>query len=84
MMEADKLVALVLVILLVVGLNGWFIVYVRRGGSIHEIELFRRAAKAARNPWQREDTDLQELGRLVDQFREQPSGSDQSADPSRE
>lgn len=63
----DEKVALVigLTLLIVIGVNVALYFSFRDRSLPHQIELFRRAAKRARNPWQDEDDALGELSNLV-------------------
>jgi hypothetical protein len=75
----DEKVTLVigLTLLIVIGANVLLYFSFRDRSLPHQIELFRRAAQRARNPWQDEDDDLGELSNLVaklknkDQFKDE-------------
>jgi hypothetical protein len=54
-----------LTLIIVVGVNAALYVSLRRGNEAGQIELFRRAAQRAREPWKEEDEALQELSRRV-------------------
>lgn len=41
----------------------------RRGDTIGQIELWKRAGRAARHPWAKEDADLDELSQRVQALR---------------
>jgi hypothetical protein len=43
----------------------------RRGQGAEQIELYKRAADRARNPWKAEDDDLKELSSKVKALKEQ-------------
>ena len=63
----------------VVGINAAIYVSVTRKNSIGQIELMRRAANRARDPWKPEDDNLKELSRLVSDLKatgDNPKGSD--------
>lgn len=64
-MEPKLLLVLCLVIGLVVGINGLLLLNLRRGRSLREFQLLRKAGRRARDPWQPENQDLAELSRLV-------------------
>lgn len=68
-MELKVIIALVLVIILVVGVNGLLIVAFRKGRDIQQIKLWQKAVHRARDPWQGENQDLAELSQLVAQFK---------------
>lgn len=67
-----------LVILIAVGLvvviNGVLILGLRRGDTQRQIELFRRAIGVARNPWARQNRDLDELRERVEQLELEDDG----------
>ena len=58
-----------LVICLTVGavvlINVMIYLSLRRGNEVTTVDLFRKAARRARNPWKDEDDALQELSDLV-------------------
>ncbi len=54
---------------IVVGINAAIYVSVTRKNSIGQIELMRRAANRARDPWKPEDDNLKELSRLVSELK---------------
>jgi len=41
----------------------------RRKDGTGAIDLFRKAASQARNPWENEDTQLQELSKKIEEIR---------------
>lgn len=56
----------------------------RRGNEVTTIDLLRKAAQRARNPWQDEDDALQELSDLVAGLRanrEQSDSKEEQQDP---
>jgi hypothetical protein len=59
-----------LTLFLVVGLNAAIYAALRGGGTQTQIELFRRAAQRARQPWKDEDEALQELSKRVAVLKE--------------
>jgi len=69
-----------LTLLIVIGVNVLIYFSVTRKGTIGQIELLRRAAKQARNPWEVEDNSLAELSKLVAELKE---NSDQGKDDDR-
>jgi len=69
-MEIRVLIALLIVIALVVGVNGLLLVALRKGRDIQQIQLWQKAAHRARDPWQPENDDLAELSKLVSQLKE--------------
>lgn len=70
-MDPNKAILVVCIaVFLVIGINAAIYVSVSRKNSVGQIELLRRAARRAQNPWLKEDKDLQELGRLAAEIRE--------------
>lgn len=70
-MQSDNLLlVLCLTLLLVVGLNAAIYASLRGGGTQTQIDLFRRAAHRARQPWKDEDEALQELSKRVAALKE--------------
>ena len=68
-MPDNAWIAIVLVIglVVIVNLGLWFM---WRGHGLHDqINTLRRTSKAIRNPWQKEDTSLEELSRRVNALR---------------
>ncbi len=70
MIPQNAWIALIVVVVLVIGVNGVLILLLRSGRDARHIELWRRAAKRARDPWKAEDDALQELSRAVEPFKE--------------
>jgi len=68
---------LVLCLVLVLGLGVPISMYLagRRGESIEQIELLKRAANRARSPWKSEDEDLEELARKVKEIEDKAGKS---------
>ena len=73
-------IVVVITLAVVVVLNLAIYVYARRGrrGLPHEIELFKRAAQRARNPWGKEDDMLDELSRLTAELKREPEAEDET------
>lgn len=69
-MDTRVIVALLIVIVLVVGVNGLLLIALRKGRDIQQIQLWQKAVHRARDPWQGENKDLQELSQLVSQLKE--------------
>jgi hypothetical protein len=65
--KAILIVSITLVIVIV--LNAAIFLSSRRKKSNNTIEMFRKAAKRARNPWEDEDAALSELSDLVDKLK---------------
>jgi hypothetical protein len=65
-METDNVLLVVcLTLFLVIGINAALYVSLRGGGTQTQIDLFRRAAQRARQPWKEEDEALHELSKRV-------------------
>lgn len=52
----------------------------RRGNEVTTIDLFRKAARQARNPWQDEDEALRELSEIVADLRTDDLNADSTPD----
>jgi hypothetical protein len=76
----DEKVTLVigLTLIIVIGVNVILYFAVRDRSLPHQIELFRRAARRARNPWQDEDDALGELSDLVSKLENREQLKDQN------
>ena len=70
-MDTTKLIIVGLVILFVLGLNIGLIRAARRGSFSRDIEMYRRVARRAQDPWKNEDENLEELSRLVGHLKKQ-------------
>ena len=71
-MNTDKVTLVVcLTLFMVVGINAALYVALRRGGEASLVELTRRAVHRLRDPWKDEDEALQELSKLVSNFKEE-------------
>ena len=61
----------------VIAFNFMIYLSLRRGNEVHTVDMFRKAAKRARNPWRDEDDALKELSNLVaDLKKENMPGED--------
>lgn len=73
-MDSGMIVVLVIVFVLVVGVNGFLLLYLRRGagrpGESGWFGLWKKVARRARNPWESEDNDLKELSTLVEKLKD--------------
>jgi hypothetical protein len=58
-----------LTILGVIALNAIIYLSLRRGDEANAIDMVRKAARRARDPWKDEDDALEELSRLVTDIR---------------
>jgi hypothetical protein len=71
-----------LVIVLTIGgvilINLAIYAMVKGKGTIGQIELMRKAANQARNPWELEDKALKDLSELVKQLKNEPVSPDQA------
>ena len=79
----DEKVTLVigLTLIIVIGANVILYFAVRDRSLPHQIELFRRAARRARNPWQDEDDALGELSDLVSKLENHKHLKDHDISP---
>jgi len=65
-MDLDKaLLVIILTVGAVILFNVMIYLSARRGNEVTTINLMRKAARRARNPWQDEDDALQELSDIV-------------------
>jgi hypothetical protein len=69
-MEPIEIAALFLVIFLVISVNVGLIRAARGKIAFPEIELFRRTARQARDPWKAQEEDLKELSRRVTELKD--------------
>lgn len=74
-MELKIIIALLVVVLIVVGINGMLLISVRKKRGTGQIQLLQKALNRARDPWHAEDEDLAELSRLVADLK--PNGENQ-------
>lgn len=82
-MDASKAFWVIcLTLFIVVGINAAIYVSVTRRSNVSQIDLLRRAAGQARNPWENEDKSLQELGDLVQKLKD--SDASRAQDPGKE
>lgn len=79
-MELKVILALLLVVIIVLGINGFLILTLRGKKNTDTIQMFQKAAKRIRNPWQTEDENLEKLSHLVANLKEQTSTSPQKED----
>jgi len=78
-MDLDRAFLVVCVTLfIVIGINAAIYVSYSRKNTVGQIELFRRAAKRARDPWEPEDANLRELSRLVSELKGPEDGPKES------
>jgi hypothetical protein len=75
--EFSPAAVICLTLLIVVAVNGGLILAMRRGGSHRQVDMLRRAAKAARNPWTQQEEEMSELRERVSQLEPE------EADPSK-
>lgn len=75
-MEMDRaLLVVCLTVGAVILFNVMIYLSLRRGKGVTSVDLMRRAARRARNPWQDEDDALRELSEIVSGLR---SGKEES------
>ncbi|HSF80976.1 MAG TPA: hypothetical protein VLA49_07065 [Anaerolineales bacterium] len=69
-MELEKAgLVICLTLFIVIGINAAIYASLRRGNTVGQIELLRKAATSARKPWQAEDEALDELSKRVNELR---------------
>jgi hypothetical protein len=69
-MDLDRAFLVVCITLIaVVAINVGIYLSVRRGDDVNAINMFRKAARRARDPWKDEDDALKELSNLVSNLR---------------
>lgn len=73
-MDPKIILVIVIVLVLVVGVNGFLFFSLRRpSGRVHPygryFDLWRKATRRARNPWEKEENDLKELSKAVEPFK---------------
>ncbi len=69
-MDTTKIVLVLCITLAAVAiLNAAIIAALRRGNEAGQIELFQRAARRSRQPWQTEDEALKELSKRVEELK---------------
>lgn len=74
-MEPSKVFWVVCITLfLVVGINAAIFVWVSGKNTVGQIELLRRAAHRARQPWKSEEEALKELSQAVAHLKEKEGG----------
>ena len=69
-MDIDRATIVICITLfIIIGINAAIYASFRRGTQSTTVDLLRKAAKRARDPWKVEDQALQELSDLTSQFR---------------
>lgn len=69
-MDIDRATLVVcLTVAAVIAFNVMIYLSLRRGNEVTTVDLMRKAAQRARNPWKDEDDDLQELSNLVSDLK---------------
>jgi hypothetical protein len=82
-MDIDRATIVICVTLfIVIGINAAIYASYRRGTQSTTIDLLRKAAKRARDPWKVEDQALQELSELTSQFRGDIDDGNENTDSS--
>lgn len=80
-MDPVKTIIVICVTLfIVIGINAAIYVALKRGNEVGQIELLRKAAQTARNPWRVEEEALKELSSRVSKIREQQKSEGEKAD----
>lgn len=82
-MDTDRaFLVICLTVAAVIALNVMIYLSLRRGNEVTTIDLMRKAARKARNPWKDEDDALKELAKLVSNLRpehQEPEEMDEEA-----
>ena len=75
-MDTTKVILVVCITLAAVAvINAAIFAALRRGNDAGQIELFQRAVRRSRKPWQSEDDALSELSRRVEELKKkEPHG----------
>jgi len=82
-MDLDKaLLVIILTVGAVILFNVMIYLSARRGNDVTTINLMRKAARRARNPWQDEDDALQELSDIVSDFKPDEGKTDPAEEQS--
>jgi hypothetical protein len=69
-MDSSKIILVICITLAAVAvLNIMIIAALRRGNETGQIELFKRAVRRSRQPWQTEDDALDELAKRVEALK---------------
>lgn len=81
-MDLDKAgIVICLTLFIVVGINAAIYASLRRGNTIGQIELLRKAASRVRNPWEAEQKALDELSRRVKELENHHNNSNKDQVP---
>jgi len=64
-----KWLTLCLVAGLVIGVNGFLFISLRRNNLKQQVDILRKASQNARQPWRKEDQALAELSRQVKELK---------------
>jgi hypothetical protein len=87
-MDPDRVFLVIcLTIVAVIAFNVMIYLSLRRGDEVNTVNMLRKAARRARNPWKDEDDALKELSNLVEKLKkgdmprmesveDQPNGDD--------
>jgi hypothetical protein len=78
--QLSPAIVVCLAVAIVVAVNGGLVLAIRRGGTQRQVELMRRAAKAARNPWGEQDKEMSELRERVAQLNSERDRNSESDD----
>ena len=68
-MDPKVILVILIVAVLVIGVNGAMILFFRNWKGSDTMRLWRQVGRRARNPWEKEDKDLEELSKRVEQFK---------------
>jgi len=74
--QLSPAVVICLAVAIVIAVNGGLVLSLRRGGTHRQVDLLRRAAKAARNPWVDQEQKMSELRERVAQLESESVNRD--------
>ena len=78
--QLSPAVVICLAVAIVIAVNGGLVLAVRRGGTQRQVEMLRRAARVARNPWADQDKEMSELRERVAQLEAKNGSSSEPED----
>jgi len=67
---AKAMLVICITIIVVIIINAAIYSTYRRKDGASSIDLFRKAASQARNPWENEDADLKELSKKIEEIKQ--------------
>lgn len=67
-----------LTLFIVLGVNAFIFTILRNRSSVSQIELFRKAAGSAKQPWKTEEEALKELSQKVNELKQKAANENSS------